>query len=1146
MEFHISRLARDHYQFDKTLFASNGNIIIANFKASRQFAQLMNKARNAKKNPDRAIHASQINAMGLIDEIFHYVFHLYRTQKNLDITSRAFGILVKALGEDQSDLLLNTFVQEFPPTEVYLGKTTVKEYLDSSSQGESNRIHALEEMILLWITNQNPALKNYSDLFSEEALKKQTNYTRALNKIAKFYKSQLKFGPQDLDLISMLLSPSRAAPDSLSGQLDFIRRNWADLLGEYLTRVLGSLDFIKEEKNRMAGGPGPSLVPIFDATSGELECFSLDRDWMPRLVLLAKNTFVWLHQLSKKYRQPITHLDQIPNEELDLLSRQGFTGLWLIGLWERSQASARIKKLCGNPDAISSAYSLSSYTIANELGGEAAYDDLRKRAWQRGIRLASDMVPNHMGIDSPWVAEHPEWFLQLDSNPYPTHSFNGVDLSADPRMGIFLEDHYYNRQDAAVEFKRIDRSTGHTRYIYHGNDGTTMPWNDTAQLNYLDPQVREAVIHTIIEVAKKFPIIRFDAAMTLAKKHYQRLWFPEPGSGGAIPTRADFSMTRSQFDKVMPNEFWREVVDRVNKEVPDTLLLAEAFWLMEGYFVRTLGMHRVYNSAFMNMLRNEDNANYRKLMKNTLEFDPEILKRYVNFMNNPDELTAVEQFGKGDKYFGICTLMVTMPGLPMFGHGQIEGFTEKYGMEFHKPLWDEQDDRQMIERHETQIFPLLQRRAHFAGVQNFLMYDLHSHYGVDEDVFIFSNRTGDQTSLVVYNNKLANTNGWIKSSTFFAKMNNKGKRSIIQSSLEDGLGIELSKGHFVIFRELNSNLTYIRSTSEILEKGLALDLKGYETQVYLDFHQVHDDEKGSFTKLLNHLNGHGMPDLDAALQELRLQSIHIPFLELVNSDYYTFLLENRIHRNKTLIPVQVLQEAERKVGLMLEGISQLDPDITRFGEVQKEILLELEFILALEDLSKTYPFPQSRPYQTVAAKLSAGFKEHPDRWTIIFTWLVVHSLGRLISDGTIEATSLRLLTSWQLDKIIHDFLLRTPDGHTENGLKTIRALVMLQNWFNKGPARSFKQAVKQWFSNNEIKTFLGVNEHNDMVWFNKESFEELLWWLRVLALIHSRSEAGYDASTITERAILVETLIKKLLTAEKRSGYRLDKFLEAL
>ena len=190
-----------------------------------------------------------------------------------------------------------------------------------------------------------------------------------------------------------------------------------------------------------------------------------------------------------------------------------------------------------------------------------------------------------------------------------------------------------------------------------------MPWNDTAQLNYLNPEVREAVIQTILHVARKFPIIRFDAAMTLTKKHYQRLWFPEPGTGGAIPSRAEHGLSREQFDRLIPEEFWREVVDRVAQEAPDTLLLAEAFWLMEGYFVRTLGMHRVYNSAFMNMLKDEENSKYRSVIKNTLEFNPEILKRFVNFMSNPDEETALTQFGKGDKYFGVCTMMVTLPGL---------------------------------------------------------------------------------------------------------------------------------------------------------------------------------------------------------------------------------------------------------------------------------------------------------------------------------------------------------------------------------------------------------------------------------------------------------------------------------------------------
>src|SRR5208337_1347566 len=227
-----------------------------------------------------------------------------------------------------------------------------------------------------------------------------------------------------------------------------------------------------------------------------------------------------------------------------------------------------------------------------------------------------------------------------------------------------------------VVFRRHDRYTGNNRYIYHGNDGTSMPWNDTAQLDFLKHEVRRAVIDQTIAIARKFPIIRFDAAMTLAKRHFQRLWYPPPGFGGDIPSRSGHGVTPDEFERLFPVEFWRELVDRVAEEVPNTLLLAEAFWLMEGYFVRSLGMHRVYNSAFMNMLKTEENSKYRDVMKNVLRFNPEILRRFVNFMNNPDERTAIDQFGKGDKCFGVCTLLATLPGLPMFGHGQVEGFAE--------------------------------------------------------------------------------------------------------------------------------------------------------------------------------------------------------------------------------------------------------------------------------------------------------------------------------------------------------------------------------------------------------------------------------------------------------------------------------------
>ncbi|MEI6290573.1 MAG: alpha-amylase family glycosyl hydrolase, partial [Chloroflexota bacterium] len=502
-------------------------------------------------------------------------------------------------------------------------------------------------------------------------------------------------------------------------------------------------------------------------------------------------------------------------------------------------------------------------------------------AWQRGIRLSADMVPNHMGIDSTWVVQHPDWFLSLPNPPYPGYSFNGRDLSSDNRVGIFLEDHYYDRTDASVVFKRTDRWTGDVRYIYHGNDGTSMPWNDTAQLDYLKAEVREAVIQTILHVARNFPIIRFDAAMTLAKRHIQRLWFPEPGSGGAIASRSEHGLSREQFEQAIPEEFWREVVDRVAAEVPDTLLLAEAFWMMEGYFVRTLGMHRVYNSAFMHMMRDEDNQKYRSVIKNTLEFDPQVLKRFVNFMNNPDEKTAVEQFGSGDKYFGVATLLATMPGLPMIGHGQIEGYREKYGMEFRKAYWEETPDEGLIAHHKRVIFPLLLRRYLFAEMDQFLLFDMFTPDGkVDEDVFAYSNGLGSEHSLIIYHNKYEDTRGWIKNSAAYM---DKGSGEMRQRTLGEGLGLHNEDDLYVIFRDINSQQDFIRTSKGLVENGLYAELGPYKCHAFVDFREVKDSD-GKWKAVHDSLSGSGYWSIQARMDELFPKLETAPLIEELPSN----------------------------------------------------------------------------------------------------------------------------------------------------------------------------------------------------------------------------------------------------------------------
>ncbi len=863
--FLISRATRERHG----LSAADGRLGVPSPAAARRLAaQLLTRA-------GQPASAADLHALALLEAAARLALHTYAHEHDPHAFDDAPAWFAARLGEEPLAQLWQVAAQQFPAL-------------------DAPRPAAIESLLLLWLANENRAAAPYRGLFDDRTLTAETIYPRLTAALFEYFETRPHFGPDRMNLVAFLRAPALAAPLSLHAQLAYIRERWHWLLGPLLEALLVALDLKAEEDRYLAalqhphghgGGTGDSserAVPRHGSRSGEqeYEAFSRDEVWMPRTVLIAKSTYVWLDQLARDFRRPVHRLDEIPEEALDRLASFGINALWLIGLWERSHASQRIKQLCGNPEAAASAYSLHDYSIAADLGGEEAWRVLADRAMARGIRLASDMVPNHMGLDSRWVIEHPEWFLQLPESPYPSYRFTGPDLSRDSRAALHLEDHYFDRTDAAVVFRRTDRDSGEQRFLYHGNDGTSFPWNDTAQLNYLDPGVREQVIQTILAVARRFPIIRFDAAMTLAKKHVQRLWFPEPGSGEGIPSRAGHGMTKERFDELMPQEFWREVVDRVAREAPGTLLLAEAFWMMEGYFVRTLGMHRVYNSAFMNMLRDEENANYRTVIKNTLAFDPEVLQRYVNFLNNPDEKSSVEQFGRGEKYFGVCTLMATLPGLPMFGHGQLEGFEEKYGMEFRRAQQVEPIDQGLLEEHWRRISPLLHRRALFAGAADFLLYDcFHANGQVNEDVYAYSNHASGEAALVLFHNRYADAHGSIRWSAAYAEKSADGSRPLRQRMLADGLALPAGD-RLVRCRELVTGQEYLFRTLTLREHGMPVALGGYGSRVFIEWRAVHEDGR-PWRELEHQLAGAGCADLEDTLWRTRLLPVHRAWIALL-------------------------------------------------------------------------------------------------------------------------------------------------------------------------------------------------------------------------------------------------------------------------
>jgi len=1152
MEFHVSRQARDQYAFDLALFSLSGNVIFANFHAARLFAQKMNDKRDSINDPERAVQASHINAMGLIDEILHYVLFLYRRERNPTVMKQALDWMDERFGKEAIDTALYTFADEFPPLRVYRGEIGLDEYMKGETDGVPHDHIQKEELLMLWLANMNPAFAPYMELFDDTRLDANTVYPQVMASMRDFFETQPRFGPYDQNLIDMLRAPAIAHPHSLFDQLEYIIQHWGSFLGDFLFRLLSSLDFIREDARIFLGkgglGPGPSLVYDYSALDVEYERFSSDLDWMPRVVMIAKNIYVWLDQLSKKYQRLLTRMDEVPDEELDTLARWGFTGLWLIGIWKRSPASQRIKQMCGNPEAEASAYSLFEYSISDRLGGEEAFENLKQRAWRRGIRLASDMVPNHMGIDSRWVIEHPDWFISLDYSPFPAYSFNGPDLSWDSRVGIYLEDHYYNRTDAAVVFKRVDHWTGSTRYMYHGNDGTSMPWNDTAQLNFLNPEVREAVIQTILHVARKTPIIRFDAAMTLAKRHYQRLWFPQPGTGGDIPSRSDHGLTKEQFDAAMPVEFWREVVDRVAVEAPDTLLLAEAFWLMEGYFVRTLGMHRVYNSAFMNMLRDEDNAKYRSVMKNTLEFDPEVMKRFVNFMNNPDERTAVDQFGKGDKYFGICAMMVTLPGLPMFGHGQVEGYTEKYGMEYRRAYWDEQPDIGLIQHHERVIFPLLHRRYVFAQVHDFLLYDCFAPEGyVNEDVFAYSNSHGNERALFVFHNKFATARGWIKTSVAYSKKMENGERQLTQRILGEGLGLHNDGAYYTIFRDTITGMEFIRNSKEIYDQGLYVELQAYQHHVFMDFREVRDNEWSHYYHIMTHLQGRGVPSVEDEMKEMILGVVRQPFRALVNADVFQSLINARVTSMEETLDRVLVDDVDAKVRHLLREIKTFTNGAGDDAAIALDIRQKLEVMVRLPTLPHRLGDQHTASFKAMMEQLQARLTDEPLVWSTMFGWLFVHTLGGILSDQDVAQQSHSWMDEWLLNRIIASALqgLGIDEHQAWRAIGIIQILIDQQRWFDTPTAQNRRafELLTLGLRDQVVRQFLQVNRYNNVLWFNKEAFDEWLWWLLLVAVVDSMLNPDRSVSEIVTEIDERYDTLQKLQQAESRSEYQVEKLL---
>ncbi len=343
------------------------------------------------------------------------------------------------------------------------------------------------------------------------------------------------------------------------------------------------------------------------------------------------NTRCWLRALSEKHGRQVMLAD-VPGNEFVEWRRLGFTHIWLMGAWSGGPR-ARVEALAHEEqrrvysgalpgwkeeDVAASPYAIARYEVPPSLGGEAGLREFRRKLHANGMRLVLDFVPNHVGVDHPWVWKQPEFFVQ--SPAWVPETFG---------------------QATAVGL----------RWLAHGKDPFFAAWTDTFQLDYRLETTRAAVRGVLESLADRCDGVRCDMAMLVLNDVFAKTWEKFPVSGSASAA-----------------EFWPPAIEAVKSAHPEFLFLAEAYWGTEAR-LRGLGFDYTYDKVLRDRLIARDAGG---VQSHLLGVGAEGVAAGAHFLENHDEARIAGMLSD-EQHRAAALVILGLPGMRFLHEGQPTG-----------------------------------------------------------------------------------------------------------------------------------------------------------------------------------------------------------------------------------------------------------------------------------------------------------------------------------------------------------------------------------------------------------------------------------------------------------------------------------------